>query len=135
MLAFTGDNATSNDTQVSELAALPNSFKEQCRVRCFNHTMQLSAKALIKPFDSKQSKSPTNDADEEGDTDDVNVEDDDEDEDEDEDIPDLETPDGDDNPDDDIETEAALAEMSEEEREILLSDTLEVRSSLTKVSL
>jgi len=31
---------------------LPNSFEELNRVRCFNHTIQLSAKALLKPFSS-----------------------------------------------------------------------------------
>jgi hypothetical protein len=52
ILAFNGDNATSNDKQTSYLDGLPNSFEAVNRVRCFNHTMQLSAKALMKPFDT-----------------------------------------------------------------------------------
>ncbi|KAF8874617.1 hypothetical protein BD779DRAFT_1410946, partial [Infundibulicybe gibba] len=42
ILAFNSDNATSNDTQTSKLASLTNSFEEVNRVRCFNHTLQLS---------------------------------------------------------------------------------------------
>ena len=34
------------------LAGLPNAFEEPNRVQCFNHTLQLSAKALLKPFHS-----------------------------------------------------------------------------------
>ena len=39
-----------NDTQTRKLASLNNSFEMTNRVRCFNHTLQLSAKALLKPF-------------------------------------------------------------------------------------
>ncbi|KAF8869643.1 hypothetical protein BD779DRAFT_1425354, partial [Infundibulicybe gibba] len=42
ILAFNGDNATSNNKQTRVLSSLPNSFDEVNRVRCFNHTMQLS---------------------------------------------------------------------------------------------
>jgi len=42
----------SNNKQTDHLDRLPNSFEEVNRVCCFNHTMQLSAKALMKPFDS-----------------------------------------------------------------------------------
>ena len=41
---------TSNDKQTSVLTGFPNAFEEPNRVRCFNHTLQLSAKALLKPF-------------------------------------------------------------------------------------
>ena len=50
ILAWNGDNATSNDKQNEHLDKLPNVFDKVNRVRCFNHTMQLSAKALLKPF-------------------------------------------------------------------------------------
>ena len=50
ILACNYDNAASNDTQVVELARLPNTFDESNRIRCFNHTLQLSAKTLLKPF-------------------------------------------------------------------------------------
>ena len=49
---FNGDNATSNNKQMTYLDKLPNAFKEVNHVCCFNHTMQLSAKALMKPFDT-----------------------------------------------------------------------------------
>ena len=39
------------------LAELPNTFEELNRVRCFNHTLQLSAKALLKPFYSSAGSS------------------------------------------------------------------------------
>jgi hypothetical protein len=32
------------------LDGLPNTFEELNRVQCFNHTLQLSAKGLLKPF-------------------------------------------------------------------------------------
>ena len=37
------------------LDKLPNTFDELNRVRCFNHTIQLSAKGLLKPFYSMRS--------------------------------------------------------------------------------
>lgn len=48
--AVNADNATSNDTQTTKLDQLDNTFDKENRVRCFNHTLQLSAKALLKPF-------------------------------------------------------------------------------------
>lgn len=50
ILTLNADNATSNDTQTSALAQMENTFEEANRVRCFNHTLQLSAKTLLKPF-------------------------------------------------------------------------------------
>ena len=50
VLVMNADNASSNDTQTEALAEHDNSFKANNRVRCFNHTLQLSAKALFKPF-------------------------------------------------------------------------------------
>ncbi|KAF5319873.1 hypothetical protein D9758_018909 [Tetrapyrgos nigripes] len=47
ILAFTGDNATSNDTQTTSLSAANNSFHAKSHVRCLNHTINLAAKALI----------------------------------------------------------------------------------------
>ena len=44
------DNASSNDTQTTKLAALPNLFEVHNRVQCFNHTIQLAAKALLRPL-------------------------------------------------------------------------------------
>jgi len=52
VLAVNADNATSNDTQTTKLHTLDNSFDKENRVRCFNHTIQLSAKSLLKPFNT-----------------------------------------------------------------------------------
>ncbi|KAG1820757.1 hypothetical protein EV424DRAFT_1285850, partial [Suillus variegatus] len=41
ILAFNGDNATSNNTQTTKLNQLPNSFAKENHARCFNHTLQL----------------------------------------------------------------------------------------------
>ena len=60
ILAFNADNATSNDKQTSYLDGLPNSFEAVNHVRCFNHTMQLSVKALMKPFDTPISLDDSN---------------------------------------------------------------------------
>jgi hypothetical protein len=77
--AFTSDNATSNDTQVTELHMKDNSFNASNHVRCFNHTIQLSCKALLKPFSSCIASSTTDDDDM---VDLMGIEDDDEDSDE-----------------------------------------------------
>ncbi|KAJ7286783.1 hypothetical protein C8J57DRAFT_1033674, partial [Mycena rebaudengoi] len=50
ILGFTGDNASSNDTQTKTLGRINEAFDPSFRTRCFNHTLQLSAKALMKPF-------------------------------------------------------------------------------------
>lgn len=71
ILAFTGDNATSNDKQTTFLDRLPNAFEDINRVRCFNHTMQLSAKALIKPFDVSTTVAASDSTDEPADADDM----------------------------------------------------------------
>jgi hypothetical protein len=79
------NNATSNDKQTTALDNLDNSFNEVNRVRCFNHTLQLSAKTLIKPFNIGMAKASEADTDDmlpleefdDGDTDDENGDDDD----------------------------------------------------------
>ena len=64
-MAFTRDNATSNDTQTASLARNPNNtFQEPNHVRCFNHTLNLAVKSLLKPFGSeKKSQGGDNDDD------------------------------------------------------------------------
>ncbi|KAJ7768983.1 hypothetical protein B0H16DRAFT_1245185, partial [Mycena metata] len=43
ILAWAGDNASSNDTQNTALGADPNnSYDPVNRVRCFNHTLNLA---------------------------------------------------------------------------------------------
>ena len=52
ILTVNADNVTTNDTQMTKLAALDNSFKEANCVWCFNHTLQLPTKALLAPFNT-----------------------------------------------------------------------------------
>jgi hypothetical protein len=70
ILGITADNATSNDRHKEEFAAMDNSFEEENHVRCFNHTLQLAAKALLRPFNPALGKAPDIDSD-----DDLGVED------------------------------------------------------------
>ena len=52
ILAVNANNATSNDTQTDMLSSVNNSFEAENRICCFNHTLQLSAKTLLKPFNA-----------------------------------------------------------------------------------
>ena len=61
ILTVNVDNATLNDTQTTKLSQMDNSFDKQNCVRCFNHTLQLSAKSLLKPFNTALSGSTTDD--------------------------------------------------------------------------
>jgi len=55
ILAVNADNTMSNDTQTTALAQMENSFEEVNRACCFNHTLQLSGKTLLKPFNAGMS--------------------------------------------------------------------------------
>jgi len=109
---------------------LPNSFEELNRVRCFNHTIQLSAKALLKPFSSAGSTETENET-ENGDDSmpDLQAMDDEDDEEE----------EGEDDPDaddeDKEEEEDLLADLDDDEREELINNTEAVRMMLNKVHL
>ncbi|KAJ7576300.1 hypothetical protein C8J56DRAFT_758721, partial [Mycena floridula] len=60
ILSFTGDNATSNDKQTKFLSNRPeNSFKAVNQVRCFNHTLNLAVKSLLRPFQRPAMKDGT----------------------------------------------------------------------------
>jgi hypothetical protein len=63
MLAFNADNATSNNKQTVNLARKKNTFEECNHGHCFNHTVQLAAKALIKLFTACISSATTEDDD------------------------------------------------------------------------
>jgi hypothetical protein len=134
ILAFNADNATSNDTQTTKLAALDNSFEEVNRVRCFNHTLQLSAKELIKPFNAGMGGARTvvDDGDMPVLEDPDGVEDeDDDDTDEGGDGDDVQEMDPDaDDADDGIDE---LDTMGEAEQEELMRDTAAVHEAVTKV--
>ena len=52
ILAVNADNATANNKQTTKLNALDNSFEKANQVQCFNHTIQLSVKTLLAPFNT-----------------------------------------------------------------------------------
>jgi hypothetical protein len=133
ILAVNADNATSNDTQTTKLDKLDNSFKEANRVRCFNHTLQLSAKALLKPFNTAISPSSLQTTMAAQDVDDDNKQHmqttrktkrGEEEEEEEEGVVE------DDVEDDNIDE---LQELSEDERERVLEETAVVRETVSKV--
>ena len=53
---------------------MSNTFDEVHRVCCFNHTLQLSAKVLLKPFNAGMSSSREDQSDSDGDIDDIHFE-------------------------------------------------------------
>jgi hypothetical protein len=108
---------------------LPNSFEELNRVRCFNHTIQLSVKALLKPFSSAGS-TETNNETENGDDSmpELQAMDDKDDKEEGEDDPDVDD-------EDNEEEEDLLADLDDDEREELINNTEAVRTMLNKVRL
>jgi hypothetical protein len=128
-----GDNATSNDTQGETLAGMPNSFDLENRLRCFNHTLQLSAKTLLCPFNVGLGKTTeagdSNDVDDllDEELDDADDNNDDDADDDDDGLPDV--PDVDDI-DDGIDE---MNELDADEREEMLADTAAVRQTVTKV--
>lgn len=124
--SMTADNASSNNVQVAALYELENSFDAANHIRCFNHTIQLSGKALIKPFNVGMGKADSGL--ENGDDNMPNLEDfnHNDDADDDADLGVL-SDDGDEEEDD-------FGEMlSEEERLHILDDTSAVRETVSKV--
>jgi hypothetical protein len=121
VLAVNADNASANDTQMSALSFEDNTFEEENRVRCFTHTAQLSAIALIHPFNVGMTSK---------DTDVVGVEaapikDDDEDA--------ETTADKGETKEDANDGVDELEEMSEADKANLLLDTQLVRGTVSKV--
>jgi hypothetical protein len=132
MLSFNANNASSNDTQTTKLDQLDNSFDKENYTRCFNHTLQLLAKTLLKPFNLALSGKATED-DNMAITEEIEdpegllmPEDEGEGQDEDEDEDKVMDHDDEDNVDE-------LAELSEDEQTRLLEDTAAVRQAVTKV--
>ena len=132
--AVNADNATADDKQMTKLDSLNNSFEAANHVRCFNHTLQLSAKALLAPFNPAISRKATRDDEmSEGDDDDLLLpehEEEDSEEDGEEDSKEDVKEDEKDDEDDDINE---LGELSEDERAKVLEDTAGVRETVTKV--
>jgi len=126
--AVNANNATSNDTQTTKLDQRDNTFEEENRVQCFNHTLQLSAKALLKPFNIGLSGKATDDNNEltqDDDNDPAMVGDGGDKEDEEEQA--SEDNDEDDNIDE-------LEELNEDEWNRVLQETAVVHETVTKVS-
>jgi len=128
ILGLNADNTTANDKQTTKLGSFNNSFKEEYRTRCFNHTLQLSAKTLLKPFNTALSGKVVAD---------VEIMDDDDD-----DLLILETveedkeednKDEDEDKDDDDDGIDELEMLSGNERTQVLEDTAAVRATVTKV--
>ena len=118
---------------MEKLDDLPNSFEKTNHVRCFNHTLQLSAKALLKPFtattessddrDSDSNETPLPEDDEE-----LEQDDDTEEVSEDEDNGDDDTDD-----DDDDEEEDPFSKLDPAAKAQLMEDTQAVSITLNKV--
>jgi hypothetical protein len=136
ILVVNADNATANDNQTTKLDALNNSFEEANQVQCFNHTLQLSAKALLVPSNTAISRNVIGD-------DEVPEEDSDN-----ELLPEVGQDDGDgdgegDNNNDNEEEEEGnddkddgineLQDLSQNERVQILQSTAVVRVMVTKV--
>lgn len=63
MLSLTCDNASSNDTMVTELGKLPDSFAGSANhTRCFLHIINLVAKHLLRKFDVPEQKNNPSEA-------------------------------------------------------------------------
>ena len=137
ILTFVGDNATSNDKQTTRLHRLPNLFESVNRIRCFNHTMQLSAKALLRPFACATSTAEVDSINEALDNDKMDempgLEDTEDDEEADDDDDDSDNDDAGGNGNDDDEIDEEFDGLSPEEREQLLDNTAAVRGTLDKV--
>jgi hypothetical protein len=132
ILSFNADNASCNDTQTASLCTLNNSFEEENRVHCFNHTMQLSAVMLIWPFNAGMTSDPSFDKLEAAALEDVELFDEDEDEDEDDegdDVPSSEEEEQDD-VDDGIDE---MEQLTDEEKQTLIEDTKEVCGMVSKL--
>ena len=122
--AVNADNASPNDTLTTKLDQLDNTFEEENRARCFNHTLQLSAKTLLKPFNIGLSGNVTDDDDhstQDDNGDSAIVEDDEEDE-------------GDEEERAEDDNINELEELSEDEQSQVLEETTVVRETVTKVS-
>lgn len=124
IFAFNADNAFPNDTQMTVLDKLPNSFEAMNHIHCFNHTLQLSVKNLLHPFMKQlddNDKMPAL----------VDISNDDEDA---LDFEGAEEPDEEEDKVEEDEIEDALEALSSEEKEELFKNTDDVRNVIQRVS-
>ena len=57
ILSITGDNASNNDGMIRYLGETLDAFPGSAnQTRCFVHTVNLIAKSILKPFDTRKSK-------------------------------------------------------------------------------
>ena len=133
VLAVNADNAKSNDTQTKKLNTLDNSFEESNHDRCSNHTMQLSVKTLLAPFNTALSKNrmQDNQMPEGANNDNMSLEHIEEEDDNDNDKGEEEKEEEKDDKNDSIDE---LEELSESKQSQLLVNTAIVHEMVTKVS-
>jgi hypothetical protein len=131
ILTVNADNATLNDMQTIKLDQLDNTFDKENQVRCFNRTLQLSAKALLKPFNIGLSGNATDDNNEiaqDNNSDLGMLEDEEQDKGSEKDKKEqIEKEDAEDNIDE-------LKDLSEDEQKWVLEETAVVCETVTKVS-
>ena len=123
---------------MAALPALPNSFELDNRVRCFNHTLQLSAKTLLRPFNVGLGNTD-DDATNAGVDDLPDLDDDDDDDDDDNDDEDSNSNRNSSNVLDDLDADAndsvdELNDLDSDAREELLADTAALRQTVSKAS-
>jgi hypothetical protein len=125
------NNATSNDTQGETLTDMPNSFSLKNHVHCFNHTLQLSTKTLLHPFNIGLGKmtddGDNNDVDDLPDADENGLDKDDDDDDDDDGLPDVADVD---DIDDSVDEQDAL---DADEQEEIMADTAAIHEMVSKV--
>lgn len=134
---MTTDNASANDTLINRLGKLENSFDVDNHVRCFNHTLQLSAKALIQPFNPGMANDKSTDhLDDDSESVLILEEDDDKDINDADDADDANADGNEDGLSDDIDDNINEMEaLSEADQEVLLADTAVIRDAVSKVCL
>jgi hypothetical protein len=63
ILGVIADNASANDMMTRKLGRFNNPFKKEYHAQCFNHMLQLSAKTLLRPFNTALSRKVADDDD------------------------------------------------------------------------
>jgi hypothetical protein len=126
ILTFNADNASNNDTQTVRLSELSNSFESVNRIRCFNHTMQLAVRGLLKALGKPKDLEDGAEAVDDNELMSAALDDDDDDE---------EDGDGDgEGIDDTGDEEEPLETLTDMERDELMENTEAARGALQKVS-
>ena len=130
ILAINADNASSNNTQTTELTGMENAFDAKHHIRCFNHTIQLSTITLLCPFNARIKAANKGGNEDAGITEEIALEDfdDEEDVDEDEDDGGIDW-----NAEDFDDGVNELEQLPASERERVLVETTMIQETVTKV--